>query len=613
MSERSQLRANQVITTFGPGAMVDLPGKSVIIAGLQEWKYKPEKPCTIVEPRLAAKIGRLLEKKTVELRSPPPAEDLVFSKGTVQPAVTGYVFPHWFIVQNTQKTKEGHRRRRLVNQKEIKSNGRFRDPDDNKDMSVVPVRFVRACPKGHVGDLDWRGFVHQFVPGCMQPLWMEERGTTGDLSEIFLVCECGAIRSMRDAAKHENAPLGKCNGSRPWLDDRDPNGCDENNRLLQRTASNAYFAQVMSVISIPNSMAQTDVVVLQHWDNYLQFVTTEAQLDQERQRPALTAVLQPFTNQELFSSIERIRGGHAAEAIARPVKEIEFQALSGAKPEALTDEPDGDFFARSFELDRWQVPWLSGVQNVILVHRLREVTALVGFTRFDAAGPDVSGELDIDVQRAPLIAGTPKWMPAVENRGEGVFLHFRKDAIEEWLQRPAVQARDKSLREAFEAWRSERNGVEADFPGVAYIMLHSLSHLLMTSISLECGYPASSLRERIYSPIPSSSDMAGCYGILILTSSSDAQGTLGGLVYAARDIRRHLARACQLGSLCSNDPVCSSHTPGQGSIEQLSGSACHGCLYVAETSCEQFNRYLDRSLVVSTIDQRVCEFLTPTP
>jgi hypothetical protein len=116
------------------------------------------------------------------------------------------------------------------------------------------------------------------------------------------------------------------------------------------------------------------------------------------------------------------------------------------------------------------------------------------------------------------------------------------------------------------------------------------------------------LRERIYAPVAGGSDMSDCYGILIFTGSSDAQGTLGGLVHAARDLKRHLIRACQLGSLCSNDPVCSSHTPGQGSVEQLSGSACHGCLYISETSCEQFNRYLDRSLVVSTIDRLGCQF-----
>lgn len=607
MSERSQLRSNQLITTFGPGAMVDLPNKSVIIAGLHDWGYRQDNPCLIKEPRLAAKVGRLHNMPTVELRSPPPARDLLFLKGQTQPAVTGYIFPHWFIVQNAEKTKDGHRRRRLIHKDELTQSGRYFDKNTKKQQSVVPVRFVRACRKGHVGDLDWRKFVHRDKSACLMDLWIEERGTSGDLSEIWIVCECEDNRSMRDAAEHDTHPLGKCNGSRPWLDDHEC-GCGEPNRLLLRTASNAYFPQKLPVISIPDSMAEVEVVVLELWENYLKFVKTAERLAEERQKQDLTERLAPFSDEELLASIERIRNGEAAMAVTRSVKDVEFDALSSSKVEYATDEPDGDFFARLLAPERWDAPWLSAIEKVVLVHRLREVTALVGFTRFDSAGPDISGELEINVERAPL-AVNPKWMPAVENRGEGFFIQFRKDAIEEWLEKPEVAQRNEVLKAGFEKWLRERVGSKAAFPGAAYIMLHSLSHLLITSISLECGYPASSLRERIYAPKPGNSEMTGKYGILLFTGSSDAQGTLGGLVESARDIRRHLLRACQLAMLCSNDPVCSAHSPENSSSDLLSGSACHGCLYISETSCEQFNCYLDRSLVVSTIDRLGCEFL----
>ena len=302
-----------------------------------------------------------------------------------------------------------------------------------------------------------------------------------------------------------------------------------------------------------------------------------------------------------------MRGGETANAVTRTVKEVEFEALSRVASESASDEPGGDFFARELEPSQWQAPWLAALEKVVLVHRLREVTALTGFTRFDAAGPDISGELDPKVEPAPII-DHPRWMPAVENRGEGLFLKFHADAVDAWRTSPAVQARESSLKAGFDAWLKDRQVPAGEYPGSAYVLLHSLAHLLISAVSLECGYPSSSLRERIYAPNRNSPGMTGCYGILIYTSSSDAQGTLGGLVQAARDLRRHLARACQMGTLCSNDPVCSSHTPGKGSVEQLAGSACHGCLYIAETSCEQMNRYLDRSLVVSTIEQLGCEF-----
>lgn len=135
-------------------------------------------------------------------------------------------------------------------------------------------------------------------------------------------------------------------------------------------------------------------------------------------------------------------------------------------------------------------------------------------------------------------------------------------------------------------------------------MLHSLSHLLLSAVSVECGYPASSLRERIYA-------MPGRFGVLIYTGSADAEGTLGGLVEASRDIARHVRRALESARLCSNDPVCALHAPSVHDQQPLQGSACHGCLFVSETSCEQHNDFLDRAVVVPTIENLGAEFFAP--
>jgi hypothetical protein len=134
-------------------------------------------------------------------------------------------------------------------------------------------------------------------------------------------------------------------------------------------------------------------------------------------------------------------------------------------------------------------------------------------------------------------------------------------------------------------------------------MLHSFAHLLITAVSLECGYPASSIRERIYC-IP---DVG--YGVMLYTGSSDAEGTLGGLVQVGRRIHEHIRNALELGGLCSNDPVCAQHEPPNAHEHRyLHGAACHGCLLISETSCEQQNEFLDRALVVPTVDRSSVEF-----
>jgi len=157
-----------------------------------------------------------------------------------------------------------------------------------------------------------------------------------------------------------------------------------------------------------------------------------------------------------------------------------------------------------------------------------------------------------------------------------------------------VEARLENLAKGHERWLRDHPKIQRAFPGGPYILLHTLSHLLIQSLSMRCGYPASSIRERIYADY-----LAECYGILLYTGTPDAEGTLGGLVQEARNLEDHLAGALRLAALCSNDPICAQHAPGK-SLEGrwLQGAACHGCTLLAETSCEMRNDYLDRALVV---------------
>jgi len=101
--------------------------------------------------------------------------------------------------------------------------------------------------------------------------------------------------------------------------------------------------------------------------------------------------------------------------------------------------------------------------------------------------------------------------------------------------------------------------------------------------------------------------------VLLYTGTADSEGTLGGLIQVGRRIHEHIKNALKLGELCSNDPVCAQHQP-QSTHEHrfLHGAACHGCLLIAETSCEQQNDFLDRALVVSTVDNLGIEFFSQT-
>lgn len=588
-----QVRHSQVVTTFGPGSLLDLPTQSVIVGGLDHWLGVGEE---IHEQRLVEKLKRLLGLPTLRLFAPPPDNE---DPTAARTGITAWQFPEWFITQDAERSeRDGTTRSRWLVHRSALTKGKFIDLDKRKHP-VVPIRFVRACRKGHVGDIDWYRFVHEHNPKCRRQLWFDERGTSGDIAEIFVRCECGEGRPLVNATIP--GALHHCDGSRIWLGPASRESCDELNRLLVRHASNAYFPQIMSVISLPNRNETLEKAVTQVWENFLQYVDTIDELKKERQKkPPVKAALEGFSDEKVMQEIE-IRKGAGTETPIKSVKQAEFEVLSATKDEVGQDTPDGDFLARALPKSAWAKPWMSSIERVVLVHRLREVVAQLGFTRFEASTPDVEGELQMGVVTAPL-ARELSWLPAIENRGEGVFIQFQKQAIHDWMSIPEVVERGRRLEAGFVSWGKEHPKSRRQFPGLPYFLMHSLSHMLLTAVSLECGYPASSIRERVYA-------LDAGYGILLYTGTPDAEGTLGGLVETGRHIDRHMRAALELGRLCSNDPVCAQHdAQNQHEARFLHGAACHGCVLIAETSCEQHNDFLDRALVVPTVEDVGAEF-----
>jgi MrfA Zn-binding domain len=174
-------------------------------------------------------------------------------------------------------------------------------------------------------------------------------------------------------------------------------------------------------------------------------------------------------------------------------------------------------------------------------------------------------------------------------------------AIREWLAREATRRRHDELMAGYGHWCTRFSGHAPHYPGTAYVLLHSLSHTLMAEIALDCGYPASSLKERVYALSAPDGAPERC-GILIYTATAGAQGTLGGLVGTAPRFAQILESALERSMICSNDPICADHQPGNRSGDRAThGAACHGCLLIAETSCEMRNLFLDRSLLVPTM------------
>lgn len=582
------LRRGQVVTSFGPGATIDLPDLSVIIGGLEWWRgFDRER---ILEPRLESKVAEVLGVPRIALFAP-PAE--LKDPGAPLVGIQVVEFPLWFVAEH-EVARGTRRSRALVHRNALDNQGRYEL--DGKKHEVTPVRFVQACRNGHIADIEWYEFTHGGRTQCRRPLWLDEQGTSGDLTDLIARCECGLSRPLAQAVKP--TVLGQCKGQRPWLPQGEQcggaGGTPEMMRLLIRTASNAYFPQRLSVLSLPEGSDRIRAAVEKVWIVIEGVQTVEDLALFRRMNRPVREALDSVSDSDVLPFIVARREGRPVPR--RPIKIEEFDALTQAAESLGEDVPDGDFFARRLHLPDPAPPLLSAVDRIILVHRLREVAAQVGFTRFEAVVPDIQGELDLEVRRA-AIATEPTWMPAVETRGEGIFVAFRQAALDAWRQRPAVRAREDAFRVAAARQRPPINP-----PDVTYLMLHSLSHLLITAVALDCGYNTSSVRERIYV-----TPQGG--GILVYTGTADSEGTLGGLVQAGHRLERYLKMALDLGRLCSNDPICAQHAPDMALEERYSlGAACHGCLLISETCCERRNELLDRALVVATVEGLGCEF-----
>jgi hypothetical protein len=331
--------------------------------------------------------------------------------------------------------------------------------------------------------------------------------------------------------------------------------------------------------------------------------------------PKVSAALAAFSDADIFERrLRRLREG-VVVGNTLPPKQAEFDVFACGRDEIGANSSDAKLYARTLTRGEWDPkdsPYCSAVRTLVAVHRLCEVSCLYGFTRFEAAPTTTDGDVEdirLAVRGAP-VSRDADWLPAVELFGEGLFLHFDEAAIRAWLARPAVREREEQLARGYASWGARYPSPLPDFPGLPYVLLHSLSHALMQEIALDCGYPASSLKERVYALRSSVGSYDRC-GILIYTASTGAQGTLGGLVGTAPRFAEIFEGALHRVEICSNDPVCADHEPdGRSGDRATHGAACHGCMLVAETSCEGRNQFLDRALLVRTMRAGNTAFIT---
>lgn len=587
-----QARPSQLMTTAGVGAVLDLPGLSVVVHGLSAWTTTG---ATIREPRLLAEVQRALGPSVQELRAAPwdpnDSKDPWTSRGV--PVST---FPRWVRcpacsrlgpVDSTGQFEFVHRwGRRPDLAKWVHAGCARQNNAVSRRRPCVPARFLVACDRGHLDEFPYVDFVHQAGAGiCDGPiLEMRDSGSTLGPRVNIRCTQCGASRNISAAAGPRGvAELPHCRGRHPHLQRFEP--CGESLRLIVLGASNMWFGITATALHLPHGQG-IEEQVLQHWD----ILGAQPSVDLVRAllggMPALRG-LRDHSPEDVWAVIERIRAVQQPLSDAQPVDILDAEWEAFSRPTTLNKDDD-------FHAVPEPVPGAYGklLDQVVLVKRLREVQALLGFTRISA--PERR-----DLQPAnlvPLGAGELSWVPAAERRGEGIFLQLHEAALASWAQRVHDHPRIEALRRAYATWlRNRDRPADPDFPIPRYVLLHTLSHLLIRQASLDCGYSSASIRERIYIGTPGNPTA----GLLLSTAASDSEGTLGGLVALGEQkwLGVLLQGALADAMSCSSDPLCADRVPVPPS-DALHAAACHACLFASETTCEAGNRWLDRAVLV---------------
>lgn len=618
------MRRAQLVTPFGVGALsVLVNGTSVITAGLDHW-YAPDGASSLALEEYQEHDWRLEARlKVSEFRLPPDfrRQGQGNDNRNVKLTVPVLRFPRWSFCMFCKRLELSTlTMQQLVSCKDK----RHTDWKHKPRMSQVP--FVAICSAGHLDDFPFEKWVHRsHQPTCNGTLRLKSLGG-GGLEGQRVVCDtCGEERNLRGitAARYMNGEEHTtltdelsssdgpyfCTGARPWLAQLD-GACDRPMRGALRAAGNVYFPKVESSIYLPRkegAVTEEMHALMGHPAVSGTMRTLHsifgAGLDVNMLREQLLKnvppeLFGPISDEELIAGYTDLLG--VGEEIPESGEESDAELLTGDDewryPEFqhIRETPKDDYLAATnpglhADLDSY-------LERVRSVDVLRETRALRGFSRVRDEVLKLSAGKAL-MRRQPL-PPQQDWLPAYVVKGEGIYFELDPVRLVAWEERAEVQARTETITDHYGQIASQR-GLQDRTLAPRFVLLHTLAHLLINELVFECGYSSASLRERLY---VSTTRARGMAGLLIYTAAGDSEGTMGGLVRMARpdNLRSVFASAISDARWCSTDPVCmDAGEKGQGP-DSCNLAACHGCALLPETSCEEFNRFLDRGLVVGT-------------
>ncbi|MDZ5781890.1 DUF1998 domain-containing protein [Marinococcus luteus] len=619
------MRRSKLVGTEGPGSLVISPeGETAVVGALDLWfkdhkgnKAKNIEEFAVNEPRLKAilKVDKFYKPPEYR-RNSRNAMEIIANSNLIIPLMR---FPKWHYCNVCKSLKE----------LELDQTSVYLDCfhcGSKRYFKQVP--FVVICENGHLSDFPWQKWVHGHENSSCEGNLKIRMGGGTTLDSWRIECEkCKSIRGLKGVTSSYDGKDGKnmtsnlgeslnqkkpdkytCEGERPWCGE-DKEECTAAPVAILRNSISVYMAKKISALAIPGDynenvdlivakvlspakhLFRENLALIDKLDKKIEYIKSNLRFELKEE----------VTDEDIQKSLWYIESGveyeYTDEELEKPdsiIKQKEFDKLISTVSSAeLKVKPEWEYSKEIALENSYYKPYIERLSRVT---RLKETTALYGFDRKDfKVNNDFKSyfpSLYKDYQNS-----YEKWLPVNEVYGEGIFLQLNQKKIMEWEESEEVKKYfQRYLRRV--AHIDHRN---EKILKPRNIMLHTLSHFLIEEFANLCGYNSAAIKERLYLD-------EGEAGVLIYISAGDSEGTLGGLVRLGLQEKFFpiLDKAKNKARWCSSDPVCTEigKDHGQG-VNNLNGSACYNCSYIPETSCEYWNLYLDRNLL---IDPRVGYF-----
>ncbi len=586
------IRPSQFILAYGVGSIIETDGGSRIIPAFERWgKYFMSKYHTreIIDTNASNQLRKY--HGNPRIFSIPTNSDLRQNDGKAIYSLE--VFPKWGVCMLHSGTPI------LA---EMSEHGEFDCPSCKTEKQwvkkVTGIRFVVACSKGHVDDVNWPKIVHQKSTDACNNTVFGWKGEGQTAQDITVECaKCHSVLRLSQIYKLAREDKLECSGRFAEKKERS-RSCTGKTRLLLRSGSNLRVPDIQVSLTVPYRDSPLYTIlsletifgiisIQKKWTvKDLCLTLRKALQNNPKIKETYIKEIETYTDSELELTLHQLfRDKNQDSVEEEDVKRDEFAALIRASKDGHPPEHSGKI--TKFEVEKRKVVEIHADETKwnlsFIVTPIKTLSVVLVQRGYRREVGDAEGEL---VKTYFEDSNGDAWFPAIETVGEGIFIHLKDDYPNcnsdsnwnMWMKAYDTRKRNYKFHPLFVWW-------------------HSLSHRIISSMSVDSGYSSASIRERIYLPTDEFQYKA-TGGILLYTAQTGGDGTLGGLIAQAENFRWTLNRAARNIDACSNDPLCKDN---KMTTTKETGAACYTCMLLSETSCEQRNRLLDRNLLVGAI------------